>query len=157
MIQEIIEIGPQHPYAGGMDSYGGGGPPAGGAGGYHGAYSQQQPQYPPFQQQLQQQQGYDQGAAYGQVNAYMPQGGSGGYGQAAPVAMGGAGYGHHHQQQHSSQPYGGGGYAPQPVAPPRQAPLPGSVWKAATAPDGQIYYYNERTGETQWEKPVGMP
>lgn len=156
MIQEIIEIGPQHPYAGGMDSYGGvGGPPAGAAGGYHGAYSQQQPQYPPYQQH--QQQGYEQGA-YGQVSAYMPHGdgsGGGGYGQAAPVAMGGAGYGHH--QAHSSQPYGGGGYAPQPVVPPRQAPLQVSAWKAAPAPDGQIYYYNERTGETQWEKPAGMP
>jgi len=29
-------------------------------------------------------------------------------------------------------------------------------WKAATAPDGQTYYYNEKTGATSWEKPVGM-
>jgi WW domain len=31
------------------------------------------------------------------------------------------------------------------------------AWKSATAADGQIYYYNEKTGETQWDKPAGMP
>jgi rRNA processing protein Krr1/Pno1 len=175
MIQEIIEVGPQHPYAGGTDAYGsgGGGPSvgvpsvgAGGSGGYHGAYNQYQAQYSyPQQQQHQQQHGYDQGGAYGQAAAYAPQGG---YGQPAPQAGGGygggGGHAHHHaQQQQQQQPYGGGGYAPQqPVVqqqPPRQAPPPAvvSAWKAATAPDGQTYYYNERTGETQWEKPAGIP
>jgi hypothetical protein len=38
-----------------------------------------------------------------------------------------------------------------------QASASASVWKSATAPDGQVYYYNERTGETQWEKPMGYP
>jgi far upstream element-binding protein len=141
MIQEIIDVGPQHPYAGGMDSYSGPASGGGGGGGYHGAYAQQQ--YPPYQQQ-QQQQGYEQ-AAYGQA-AYMPQGG--GYGQPPLQVMGG-GYGHQ-QPQHSQ--YGGYLAPHQPVA-----PLPVSAWKAATAPDGQIYYYNERTGETQWDKPAGMP
>lgn len=32
-----------------------------------------------------------------------------------------------------------------------------SPWRAATAADGQIYYYNAITQETQWDKPVGMP
>jgi hypothetical protein len=85
------------------------------------------------------------------------------------------------QQQQQPGPYGsvGGGYMPVPqqqqqqpmvaavatAAVPRQAPpIPpqpvaavAALWKAATSPDGQIYYYNERTGETQWEKPPGMP
>jgi far upstream element-binding protein len=128
MIQEIIEVGPQHPYAGGAGDYGGAGYQA--QAGY-----QQVQQYPYQYQQL----GYGQEvygqAAYGRVG-YVPQdsysqqygGGGGGYG--------GPSYG------------GGGGY---------QAPsVPPSDWKTATAPDGQIYYFNERTGETQWDKPAGM-
>ena len=154
MIKEIIEVGPQHPYAGGMDSgYGGGG---GGGGGYQpqqqqqGAYGQQYP----YQQQ---QGGYGgQGGDYGQSAYGMPMGG--GYGQpqaAAAPAMGGGGGGYH--GAHQQQPQYGGGYPPQqPVAPPMQAAA-ASPWKAATAPDGQVYYYNERSGETQWEKPAGMP
>lgn len=42
---------------------------------------------------------------------------------------------------------GGPGMAGGPVA---------SMWKAAAAPDGQTYYYNEKTGESSWEKPPGM-
>lgn len=34
---------------------------------------------------------------------------------------------------------------------------PAVVWKSAKTGDGQVYYYNEKTGETQWDKPVGMP
>jgi len=30
----------------------------------------------------------------------------------------------------------------------------GDVWKEATAPDGKVYYYNERTGEAAWTKPA---
>ena len=30
-------------------------------------------------------------------------------------------------------------------------------WKTAQAPDGEVYYYNSATGETQWTKPDGMP
>jgi len=44
-------------------------------------------------------------------------------------------------------PYQGGYVAPPP---------PPMVWKTATAADGQTYYYNESTGETQWDKPSGM-
>jgi rRNA processing protein Krr1/Pno1 len=163
MIQEIIEVGPQHPYAGGMENYTGGGGVKnmgmGGTGGYHGAYvqqpqqQQQQQQYNPYQQQPV----YDQ-AAYGQV-AYTPQMSTAGYGSQG---MGSAGYGQPMAQQQPAsytQVYGGGGYAaaPQIAAMPRQGPPPVSPWKAATSPDGQVYYYNELTGETQWEKPPGMP
>jgi hypothetical protein len=49
----------------------------------------------------------------------------------------------------------------QPVPAPQygygQVPAPiVSEWKSATSPDGQVYYYNERTGATQWDKPAGM-
>lgn len=63
------------------------------------------------------------------------------------------------QAQYGGQP----GY-PQPQAYPAQqygAP-PGapqaqpSPWKAATAADGQVYYYNQITQETQWDRPAGM-
>jgi far upstream element-binding protein len=149
MIQEIIDVGPQHPYAGGMDHYGGGmaAPAAqhmggGGGGGYHGAYAN--PYYPQQQAQPQppQRGGFDPGAYGGP--GYMPQG------DYAPPSMGGGGYG---------MPYGQAAYAqppPQAMAPMRQAPPP-IAWKAASAPDGQVYYYNERTGETTWDKPPGMP
>jgi far upstream element-binding protein len=142
MIQEIIEIGPGHPYAGGS----GAGMAAGG-----GAYGV------PYQQ------GYDPGAGYGapygQQASYAPQ-----YGQPQPDMGGGAGVsgagyhggGGYHGANAVPQQYGGFPPPPQQqAAPPPPAAL--SFWKAATAPDGQLYYYNERTGETQWDKPVGMP
>jgi hypothetical protein len=52
-------------------------------------------------------------------------------------------------------PYGGQpGVPPSPYgAPPVQA----SPWRTATAADGQVYYYNEKTGQTQWDKPAEMP
>ncbi|KAG7345283.1 KH domain containing protein [Nitzschia inconspicua] len=126
MLREIIEVGPNHPYAGG-----GGGQPFG---------------------------GHQQGA-YG-----MPNQGYGGYNNAPSFG----GHGGYDQQGYGQQTYGQpGGYpggqqyqqysAPPPTqyrAPPGP---PVSEWKSATAPDGQIYYYNERTGETTWKKPPGMP
>jgi hypothetical protein len=63
-------------------------------------------------------------------------------------------------------PYGGyppaAAYPPQPGygAPhgaPHGAPQAQSPWKAATAADGQVYYYNQLTQETQWDRPAGMP
>lgn len=80
--------------------------------------------------------GYDQ-QAYGQPAYGQP----GGYPGGQPYAQGGGQYS-----------------APQAVygAPPVGMP-PVSEWKAATAPDGQVYYYNERSGETTWQKPPGMP
>jgi far upstream element-binding protein len=136
MIAEIIEVGPQHPYAGGMDSSG-----YGTGGGQYGGY----------QQQPQQSYGYQQPPLQQAYSAYQqPYTGQQGYNQAA------SGYG---------GPAQAGGYAQQysnvmPAAPTAASlppPPPPSFWKSTTAPGGQIYYYNERTGETQWDKPAGMP
>ena len=182
MIQEIIEVGPHHPYAGGMENYG-----TKNVGGYHGGsfapqHQQQSQQYNPYQQP--QPSMYDQGAAYGQP-AYAPQGNAGytapmmggpSYGQPMPQPQQSVPYQQQPQQQQQQTPYGavGGGYMPVPqqqqqipmvaaAVPRQQPPMPpqptpaASLWKAASSPDGQIYYYNERTGETQWEKPPGMP
>ena len=47
-----------------------------------------------------------------------------------------------------------------PQPPPVQQPpvqQQQQIWKTAQAPDGQTYYYNEKTGETSWDKPPGMP
>jgi WW domain len=111
----------------------------------------------------QQQQGYGQAAnAYGgyQQQQQPSYGGHGGYDQQYQAAPYGrpAGGGHHAAQ---AAPYGQsamGGYpAPQVYGHPQGVPAVQSEWKSATSPDGQVYYYNERTGETQWEKPIGMP
>ena len=130
MIREIIEVGPQHPYAGGADSYGGGAP-----GGY------QQQGYGDFSQGYGYQQPYGGGydhAGYGPPVYGVPPQQYGGY------------------QQQPYDPYAQAAPAPPPQAPPPPAPA-ASDWKSATAPDGQVYYYNERSGQTQWEKPAGMP
>ncbi|CAJ1966673.1 unnamed protein product [Cylindrotheca closterium] len=124
MLREIIEIGPNHPYAGG--NYFAGGQQQGG---YGGGYQQQS--------QGGYQQGYGQGGSYGQQQGYQ----AGGYGGYQASAYG----------QPQASPYASYGGAPQAAAPVV------SDWKSATAPDGQVYYYNQRTGETQWNKPIGMP
>jgi len=184
MIREIIEIGPNHPYAGGartsyfiyclfvivyctfnyshvlslilisetppfqggygaQDPYGQGlqsqgGYYGGGAAAHYGGYQQsQQPAY---------------GQAYGQQQ-HAPQQYSYGQPQQQQSMYGGApSYGGGMQQQPQQQAYGGYSAPPQPPA----AQDAGS-WKTATAGDGQVYYYNEKTGETQWNKPPGMP
>jgi hypothetical protein len=95
----------------------------------YGGYDQRQQ---PQQQHMTQ--GYNTGAAaYGATTAYQ------GYGQQ--------------QQQQQQQP--GYGYAAAPVA--AAAAAPPSLWNTAKAPDGQVYYYNSQTGQTQWDKPPGMP
>ena len=120
------------------------------------------------------------GGAYGQPDPYgQPQGGYygaaqayGGYQQPQQPAYGQP-YDPHQQQQPAyggyQQPayggapaYGGmpqqpayGGYPP--VASPPGPPAGAATWKSAQAADGQTYYYNEKTGETQWDKPAGMP
>eukprot|EP00560_Eucampia_antarctica_P006354 CAMPEP_0197825466 /NCGR_PEP_ID=MMETSP1437-20131217/2536_1 /TAXON_ID=49252 ORGANISM="Eucampia antarctica, Strain CCMP1452" /NCGR_SAMPLE_ID=MMETSP1437 /ASSEMBLY_ACC=CAM_ASM_001096 /LENGTH=739 /DNA_ID=CAMNT_0043425469 /DNA_START=23 /DNA_END=2242 /DNA_ORIENTATION=+ len=56
---------------------------------------------------------------------------------------------YYQQQQQPPPPY------VQPT--PQPAPVNYPVWKTAQAPDGQTYYYNEKTAETSWDKPPGMP
>jgi far upstream element-binding protein len=167
MIREIIEIGPGHPYAGGAsDGYGGGGgaggggggaygAPAGGGGGGAGAYGQQGYGYPPQQQaaygMYPPQQGYPPQAGYGQPGGYGAQDPYGGGGYPGGYGGGGGGSGG------GGYPggYGGGGAMP-PSGPPPPPSASASAWKTANSPDGQVYYYNEATGETQWDKPAGM-
>mmetsp|Transcript_20039 Transcript_20039/g.55750 ORF Transcript_20039/g.55750 Transcript_20039/m.55750 type:complete len:112 (-) Transcript_20039:2093-2428(-) len=92
-------------------------------------YGQQnQPQM--YQPPMQQQQQPPQ-AQYGQPSPYQQNNAYGGY-SAAPVPPA------------ANPPYG------QPTPAP-------SEWKSASSADGQVYYYNERTGATQWDKPAGMP
>jgi len=133
MISEIISSGPNHAYAGGTASFR---PPHGyqqhmGGNHYqhHQGYHQQHQmmQHPPQQYAQSYAPQQSYGAPYGGVAPYHQP-------QYAAPPM---------QQQYPSS-YGGGGYAQ-------------SVWRTATAADGQVYYYNEKTGETQWEKPPGMP
>ncbi len=105
-----------------------------------GGYGQQAPQYGGHQQQADYGQGYGQGQGHGQ--SYNQ-----GYGQQGYQATQAAAY---------SQPPVAQYQAPPPAyAAPPAAPV--SEWKSATSPDGQVYYYSERTGETQWNKPMGMP
>lgn len=151
MIQEVIEVGPGHPYAGGADQGGGGGGGGYGGGG-GGGYQQQGLDYG---QQQQQQPG--QFGGYGQQGFEQPQaayGQSGMYGQQAPQQQYGGGGGYPQQQAQSAQQQQYPGYG-QPGAPP-PAPV-ASEWQSATSPDGQMYYFNARTGATQWDKPAGMP
>ena len=143
MIREIIEIGPAHPYAGGAEAgYGHGGQASAGS------IQQQQSGY--NQGYGGQSQGYG-AQAYGhhqQAPMQQPYGQQSGYGQQQASAYG------QNQGAGQSQFYGRG-------VPPYQAPVsvPApvvSAWKAATSPDGQVYYYNEQTGATQWNKPPGF-
>jgi len=179
MLTEIIQMGPNHPYAGGGGNGGGGGGgsgahgghgASGGGGGYgrQGGYQQQSGGYG-------QQQGYPQettpamqqygqqpaaAAAYGQNQGYYtPQQ------QQQQQQQQQHGYAQHHGQYAQSQQaqaypqqyYGGGvAVAPGIGAGMVGAPVIAPMWKAATAPDGQTYYYNEKTGESSWEKPPGM-
>lgn len=65
------------------------------------------------------------------------------------------------QQQYGGQPgmYPQQAYAQQGQYGMQGAPQaqPASPWRAATAADGQVYYYNQITQETQWDRPAGMP
>ena len=99
--------------------------------------------------------GYQQGG-YGGGYPSQGYGGGGGYGQQA---YGQPAYGQPNTYGGGQQYQQAGGYAaPQAAygAPPAAVPPP-SEWNTATAPDGQTYYYNQRTGETTWQKPPGMP
>jgi len=46
---------------------------------------------------------------------------------------------------------------PQQQTPPQQAPAPAAgqrLWQEHTAQDGNVYWYNTQTGQSQWEKPA---
>lgn len=97
---------------------------------------------------------YQQGAATSYAQHYQ-QYQQQAYGQQAAVVYG------QQQQQYpqmaaaaSTTAYGA---YPAVVAYPPAVVVQESPWKSATASDGQVYYYNEKTGESQWEKPPGMP
>lgn len=163
MLREIIEMGPNHPYAGGQGQYnvsgGGSGsyPPVhhGGFGGApppqtHGAYQQQ----PPMQQSM-----YGQPLYGGQQAPYLTQ-----QPYIQPMSMGGMPpYQSPHMHQYTPPPQYGQPQQPyqnppqQQYAPPPMVMPVAPVWKSAKTGDGQVYYYNEKTGETQWDKPAGMP
>jgi rRNA processing protein Krr1/Pno1 len=156
MLRDIIETGPQHPYAGGADTYGGG----------LSNYNQQQHQQNmparinPQQYSYQQNHENHYQQPYGQPQPQLQSPAVFGHGQLPPSV-----YGNYDPSRQVFSTY------PQQSAPfsqfqlPHSAPLPvvkspppiPLLWKAATSPEGQIYYYNERTGETQWERPAGMP
>eukprot|EP00986_Skeletonema_menzelii_P005746 scaffold2132_cov152-Skeletonema_menzelii.AAC.7 len=130
MIQEIIELGSQHPYAGGHGSKN----QYGGQQGY-------QQQY--YSQGAYAGQAYNQGAypAQAQQQPYTQQ-----YGMPQQQYYGGQTM-YQQQQPYQSQPVYGG-VAVSPAASP---------WRTATSADGQIYYYNSMTNETSWDKPPGIP
>lgn len=127
MLTQIVEMGPDHPYQGA-----------------HGSRFQQQGDsrggppgngYGGQQQYYQQYQSQQAAAAYGS------------YGQAPQ------GYQQFQAQPYAQQAYPTSQYGAQP--PPSQGGSgpSTSVWKTATASDGQVYYYNTETGATQWDKP----
>ena len=150
MIHEIIELGPNHSYAGGRELN---------ASKYRAIFrfiyvfiNRFNPSRVDGQQRGQ----------YGQQGGYQQQGYQGGYAQGyQPQAYPQQQYGM--QQQYGGQPM----YQQQQQYQPQQPmygqpgipmpPVQASPWRSATAADGQIYYYNQNTGETTWDKPAGMP
>ena len=152
MIDEIINMGPSHSYAGGAS---------------HGIYNQggYEPQNMGMQQQFQNGLGggYNGGGVYGgNMKGFMqppymqqPQPYQQQFQQSYQYHQPQPGYSmpmQYSQQQAFPVSYGN----PPPPPPVPVLPMP-SPWKSATASDGKTYYYNEKTGETQWEKPAGMP
>ncbi len=161
MIQEIIQQGPSHSFAGGQSSrHGGGGGymnqqnSYGGGQQQYGQQQQQQQQYPAYGQQPaatygQPQQQYGQHMYGNQANNYSN----------APQQPPQYGYQQQQQpQQYQQQPQAQYNQYQQQPAQAAIGGMPQTMeWKAAKAPDGQTYYYNEKTGATTWDKPVGMP
>eukprot|EP00554_Chaetoceros_debilis_P000527 CAMPEP_0194097744 /NCGR_PEP_ID=MMETSP0149-20130528/58023_1 /TAXON_ID=122233 /ORGANISM="Chaetoceros debilis, Strain MM31A-1" /LENGTH=641 /DNA_ID=CAMNT_0038783773 /DNA_START=59 /DNA_END=1984 /DNA_ORIENTATION=+ len=166
MLNEIIQMGASHQYSGGGSTRNGGGSYGGQQ---QGAYGQQ------YGQQNQQQQ-QPHAPAYGQPQQQ--------YGQQPQVYgnQGGGGYQPQQQQQQPQQYQYGQQQPPQQYQPQQQQqyqpqqqqqpqygqfqqqpmqPVGGMAppmeWKSTQSPDGQTYYYNEKTGATTWDKPPGMP
>mmetsp|Transcript_18900 Transcript_18900/g.27971 ORF Transcript_18900/g.27971 Transcript_18900/m.27971 type:complete len:634 (-) Transcript_18900:1346-3247(-) len=155
MLREIIEMGPNHPYAGGGGQF---------RANNNQGYQQQQPMG-----HMQQQQAPHMHAGYQAPQEQQMYGQQQHYGQPPPQQQ----YGSPPiQQQQYGMPQYQSGYLPQQQVPQQQQQIPQaygappprqhmpvavSSWKTATAADGQVYYYNEKTGETQWDKPAGMP
>ena len=50
----------------------------------------------------------------------------------------------------------GYGYADQKAAGATGAEAPSHGWTEHTAPEGYVYYYNSRTGVSQWERPMEL-
>jgi rRNA processing protein Krr1/Pno1 len=149
MLQDIIELGPNHPYAGGRE--------------YQSDFSCFI-LFPSssFTSNTMQLWLLSTDGQFGRVH----HGGQQGYQQSSYHANQPYQPGYSHQyygtpqyggqpvyQQHTYQPQGQQ-YGVQPGA---FIPADASPWRAATAADGQIYYYNQITQETQWERPGGMP
>mmetsp|Transcript_41601 Transcript_41601/g.61018 ORF Transcript_41601/g.61018 Transcript_41601/m.61018 type:complete len:751 (+) Transcript_41601:93-2345(+) len=177
MLRDVIEMGPNHPYAGGQgggmqqQGYNSGYGDYGQQGTHHqqprqqeyGGYNQQgNPQQQPHtgyaQQGYQQQQaqhGYNQqqGQYQGQHAQQGPYGQQAAYPGQQTYAQGQQHGGYPGQQAQSA--YGQQArYSQTQSGPPLAAAA--SPWKTASAADGQTYYYNEKTGESQWDKPAGM-
>jgi len=49
-----------------------------------------------------------------------------------------------------------GGYGPPGGEGGANAGTPAHGWTTHSAPDGHCYYYNARTGTSQWERPAEM-
>jgi hypothetical protein len=171
MLNDIISMGPNHPYAGGQSgsNVGYSNQQYGGSSSYGSQMTYETQQYQPQQQHYVQ--------PFGQVQPQVQQPNYTNY-QQQP-------YGYQQfvipQQQpvvqQSYQPQTYGGYSQQNPQIQHQPPIqygsssayygsqpsyqvhnivPVSDWKSATTPEGQTYYYNAKTGETTWEKPPGM-
>ena len=145
MLREVIEMGPNHPYAGGAGAqqmYAAGGvyPQA--------AYGQAPVQQQAYAYQQPVAQTFGGAYAYGAPAAYQP----------APYVQPDMAYQTQQYGMPPQQQQAYGGYVQQPpmqALPPHVA-APAGLWRTATTAEGQTYYYNEKTGETQWEKPAGM-
>jgi len=163
MLNEIIDLGPNHPYAGGR----GGSqhnPQQDQSQGHTNQNNAPPNQYYPQQQRQPQNYAYypnnqyqNAPPPYQQQQSYAP--------PPQQQTYTNQQYQPNYYQQQQQQPYNP--QQPQQVPQMYNSPVPQmnvrpppqqqqQPWKSAKAADGQIYYYNETTGETQWDKPPGF-